>query len=257
MLEEALRTEIRVDIGLVRDVVALALEEPHEVDLPVERALRCERERPVERDPNCWREIAAVEGVEALPAPRVVRLPGVDRNLDEDPGVTTWRLPDDEGHVSARAGLVSPTRQAQQRVVVAGDPARWDRERVGNGPAGTDDPCDGILGAATECTALPVAPTGRQTREQSGTATSIPAEPVYLDPVSVTLVRRDVEAQALSRQDAGLRRVALDTSGRIRGREPLGGIGAGLGVLHLNRVGCRRGVESGTRGNGRASGCEQ
>ena len=257
MLEKALRTEIRVDIGLVRGVVALALEEPHEVDLPVERALRCERERPVERDANGGREIAAVERIETLSAPRVVRLPGVDRNLNDDLRVTTRRLADDEGDVATRARFVSPARQAEQRVVVAGDPARRDRERVGDGPAGTDDPCDGILGAAAERTALPVAPTDRQTREQTGAATAIPAEPVHLDPVPVTLSRRDVETHALSRQDARLGRVALDTRGRVRGREPLGRIGTGQSVLHLNRVGWRCGIWSGRRGTSRASGSER
>jgi len=84
MAEEFAGAPIGVDVGGVGDVVALALEEPHYLDLPRERGLtigggKGSLERDVIRRPS-----GAVRRVEALSAPVVIGLPRVDRGLDED-----------------------------------------------------------------------------------------------------------------------------------------------------------------------------
>jgi hypothetical protein len=89
VLEERGGILVGVDVGLVGDVVALALEEANERKLPDDRDLRA-RERPVvgpvEGDLRRPHVLRIVELVQAEPAPAVVRLPGVHRHLDEDLG---------------------------------------------------------------------------------------------------------------------------------------------------------------------------
>ena len=83
VLHQARRRTVGVDVGLVRDVGALPLEEADELDLPPHRGLRQPAERPVERDAIRAR---AHEVVQALAAPVVVGLPCVDGDLDQDAG---------------------------------------------------------------------------------------------------------------------------------------------------------------------------
>ena len=111
---------VGVGVSLVREVIALALEEPHHVVLPVERTLRGVGQRPVEGHAHGRLEVA-VERVQALPAPRVVGLPRIHGNLDEDLGTAARRVANNEGGPRARIGLVTAGGEAQEHVVVAAD----------------------------------------------------------------------------------------------------------------------------------------
>src|SRR5581483_3301272 len=77
----AARIAVGIEVGLIRDVIAFALEEADELDLPPERALRKWAPRALERDAV---DAAAVDVVEAVAVPGVVRLPRVHGDLHED-----------------------------------------------------------------------------------------------------------------------------------------------------------------------------
>src|SRR3954453_21715450 len=93
-LKQRTRLSVDIDIGRVRDVVTLTLEEARKWYLPVEHRLA---PGPgvligaIERRPDAVRRIrvavrhrAGASAVEAGPAPAVVGLPGVDRGDDEN-----------------------------------------------------------------------------------------------------------------------------------------------------------------------------
>ena len=238
MPEQAAGVDVRVAVGLVGHVVALALEEAHELDLPPHRCLRHLAERPVEGDPVCAR---AVEVVEALAAPAVVRFPRVDRDLDEE--ARSDRLlaltQNEEGRGGAT--LVRPVREDRLHEVVAARPVRVALDRVGHGPAGTDRRRgrgravgNRDLGARLS---LLVGVAARDARDEPRSGSSVPAEPV--DGEAIAVLRADVDVDVLSRCDADLGSVEGDAVARAhlpRGR-------AGQRVLALDggiREGGRR-----------------
>jgi hypothetical protein len=97
--EQQSRVAVDVDVGGVRDVVALALEEAHKRQLPLRDRLATwllPQVRTVEADVVRRCSSRRVEIVKALPAPGVVRLPRVHGHLDEDRRTSVRALPDDE-----------------------------------------------------------------------------------------------------------------------------------------------------------------
>src|SRR6476659_8032121 len=111
--------EARIDVGLVRDVVAGAFEEANQRQLPAERALRTGQgpvERPVERHLDRLVTVGAREWIQALAAPAVVRLPGVDGNLDEHCGGRP-RLPNDQVRRRRAARLWAVEQERSHEVV--------------------------------------------------------------------------------------------------------------------------------------------
>src|SRR5437868_14037875 len=191
VLQEARRMLVRVDVRLVRDVVPVALEEAYEVVLRVERALRGVHERAIERDAHRVHQIRAVERVEALPAPRIVRLPCVDGHLHEDARVLRRRLADDEDDPAARIVVVAGARVAEERVVVAARRRRGNGVRVRHGPVGAKD-----AGLPPVPLALLLAAATRDARHQPRAETAVPAEAVDLDAIAIAR-RADVEMDRL------------------------------------------------------------
>ena len=225
---------VRVDVGLVRDVVPLPFEEPHEVVLGLERALRGVRQRPVEGHAHRVDPVRAVEVVEALPGPRVVRLPRVDGHLDEDLRVVRRRLAHDERDPAARVVVVPRARDAEERVVVPRRRRLGNREGVRDGPVGAK-PVHGAVGLRPL-----VAAAARKATEQTRAEPAVPTQAVELDAVRLARARPDVQVDCLSRQDADLGAVAGDARRRVRRLDPGRGVGPRLSVLDLDRI--RRGA---------------
>ena len=101
VVKQRARIAIGVEVCLVRDVVAVSLEEPDELDLGSQRRLvsavrrvLATRVGAIERHAEARRLIRL--RIEPAAPPVVVRLPCVDRDLHEDLVVTIARCAHDE-----------------------------------------------------------------------------------------------------------------------------------------------------------------
>src|SRR5262245_30026791 len=227
--QQARRVAIRVEVGLVGDVVAFTLQEADELDLPLPGRLVAARQRPLEGDAR--RTTARRVGVvKALPAPRVVRLPRVHRDLHEDRGSALGVRADDE-RLEGRFPLLNPGSELELCDVEAARPAGRDRQFVRHRPSGTGP-------AALRCRilrAVGVLPAVlRNAGEPAPAEPVVPAQPEDVDVVGLGRLRRDVEVDRPAGGDGDFRAVALDRRSANVGPRPFGG--------SLLRVLCRDGV---------------
>lgn len=218
----------------------MVLEEAHERVLPLERlATRPRRPvvRPLERDPVRTPAVGAEVVVQALAAPVVVRLPRVQRDLDEDRRLPARRRPDDDVG-DCRSARLGSVREQEFDQVVAADGVFRHRQRVRDGPAGVEPSRAEVRGRHGPRGALLGGGAARQARDATGAQAAVPAEPIDDDAVAGLRLRAHVQVHHAARQHARLGRVALDRTAGRRRRQPVHG--PALRVLGRDRIGCGR-----------------
>jgi hypothetical protein len=209
---------VGVDVGRVRDVVAVLLEPADEIDLPVEELSRSVRRVwAVERDLDRARisgdrvGAVAVVRVQALAGGAIVRvvvvgLVGGDRLLVKE-GRRASVL-DHEDHV-----VLVALRIGEERDVSSGGPIAGDGQGVAGTPVAGDEPGGGIGRAGRLLRAVE----GADMQAKAAAQASVPADAIEVDGVRLRRVDRDVERDVLVLEDAGRRGVALDLTGGVIG----------------------------------------
>ncbi len=201
---------IRIDVGEVADVVAIALEPADHRVLGVEQPVLgrriAGRERPVVAD------LVGVSGgsaVQAVAAVLVVRLPGRVRGLDEEVGLAVV-VANDECDMARQIAAVRPRASAGQcrcrNVASIGTAHEAETAPV---PAVDQVVVGGAIGERARGLALRQR-CGRLDRGDKARAQpAVVAKPVDVDPV-VGRRRVDLEVDRLALVDADVRRKALD-----------------------------------------------
>src|SRR6266700_7290327 len=227
---------VRVDVGLVRNVDTVTLQEAHPGQLElrdhvVELLLV---EGPIERHLDGVH--AGAKLVEALAAPTVVGLPRIDRHLDQHRGRGSRRaLAHNQRNAPHGAG-VRATHDLEFGLVVAGDRVRRDLDTIGHAPGGPEQPGDGAgcgwrgLGSRGVARAAT-----RHAHDQAPPDPPVPPQPVHEHPIARARRRGHVQVKALPRGDAGLRSVTSDH--RPRAGWDLPARGARARILSLHRIG--------------------
>ena len=238
---------VRVDVGLVRDVDTVSLQEPdpRQVGLRAHVAELALVEGPIER--HLEGVAAGAELVEALAAPRVVSLPRIDRHLDQQRGRGTRRALA-HNQRNARDGTgVRPTDDLELGLVVAGDRIRRDLYTIGHRPGIPEEPGDGVRCRRRGLCERGVARAA--TRHAPDQAPPMPGtSPAGTRaPIARAQRRGHVQVKAMPRGDAGFRRVTGDH--RPRAGRNLPASVARARVLSLHGIRGRR------RRRGRRGGC--
>ena len=255
------RVSVDVDVGGVGHVVALLLDPAQKGVLPsggtgrvahaqklsgarAAAGFRLRRvgtiERDAERAPS-----EAVEVVEALPAPVVVRLPSIHGALDEDRGAPGGRSGPAAGfaHDEGDECLLSVGGAGEAREIDAADPIGTDRNAAGHRPAALDQPV-----VTPRFGDRPQAPLHRSKLEDAaGPLAPVPAHPEHVDREPGGS-GADMEPEGLTRLDAGRLGVTLDLV--LHGGVPKLPR-SGSGALVLQRNGALRGVGQGPPGRHR------
>ena len=236
--EQLARVEVGVDVGRVGDVVPVLLEEVDERQLVRPRSSASSGRTGGRTRRACTTPLHADARrfpVQAEAAPAVVRLPRVDRGLDEDRRLL--RRP-------ARGRRTAPScRGPRRRRSSAGarrgssrSPSPRHADRVGDGQPAPRSPSP--IGQRDRLR-LPARPCRPPAGTPAGVRRSaVPAEPVDLDAVARGGRRRDVQVDRVARRDADLGRVALDRSAERPRDAPARRSRAG--VFALDRVQPRR-----------------
>jgi hypothetical protein len=204
VLEQLVGILVDVDVGRVRDVVALAFEEAHELDSPGEELpLRAGCPRTVERDVG--RGAVAAVRIEALASPRVVRLPGVHGRDDEDLGADgRLRLHDEED--AARRAAVN--RDEPGRVVPA-RPVLADGDGVRHRPRRAHFSGDRIGCGPRLSRTLRRRRAAREAFDQAAAGASVPAEAIDVHAVRGGRGGRHVQVDGLAGERAELGRIPV------------------------------------------------
>jgi hypothetical protein len=248
VMQQRSRVPVRVNVGLVGNVDAVALQEadPGQLELRdhvVEQRLV---EGPIERHLNGVH--AGAKLVEALAAPTVVGLPRIDRHLDQHRGRGSRRaLAHNQRNAPHGAG-VRATHDLELGLVVAGDRARRDLDTIGHAPGIPEQPSGGRrCGWRGLCNrGVARAATGHA-HDQAPPDPLVPPQPVHEHSVARARWRGHVQVEGLPRGDASLRGITTDHGPCVGWDLPARG--ARARILSLHRIGGSGG------GRGRRGGC--